>query len=293
MFQYLRACRVGSWFGWLFCFGLGVIILEFPRLEHAVITFIAFLLITACIFILNQYFDRNVDQENMVKADLPIASGRITPQRALILSFSLITLGLTLVFTIDLYLFLLFLIYLGLWTAYSAPPFRLKAVPGVDFIVSGLGAGLLPFCMGLGVSHQLSGNVSTIMLVAIPLMLIHSGGHIIQAVGDYEADCKMGIHTFAVKYGKKRGSIVAGCMILIAALLPIVYAALSFFSFIHLLLLFILFPLSIPVAMRYACALNNPSTQCVDSLQKTARKFGAIVLAAIWVYVLLIKIAVF
>lgn len=293
MFQYFRACRVDSWLGWVFSFGLGSVLFDLAPFERGVIVFIAFSLVTASVFVLNQYFDREVDRKNRVKSCLPVASGRMTPRKALIFSLSLSILGLTLVFIVDLHLSLLFLVYLGLWTAYSAPPFKLKAVPVADFVVSGLGAGLLPFFMGLGVIHHLSASVSSIILAVTPLILIHSGCHIIQAVGDYEADSKTGINTFAVRYGKKKGVIVAGFMLLTAFFSPFVYSAFGLLSYKHLLLFFIFLPLSIPVAMRYADLFKKPSTRNVVNLQKIARKYGTIALAVVWAYILFVKIAGF
>ena len=50
----------------------------------------------------------------------------------------------------------MFLVYLAVWIAYSIPSFRLKSVPIIDFIVSGIGAGLLPFLIGVAASSQLN-----------------------------------------------------------------------------------------------------------------------------------------
>jgi len=153
---YLRAVRVGSWIGWLFNFGLGSILFAFPPVGRALVVSFAFSLATASIFVLNQYFDREADRENEAKAVLPVASGRITPRGSLVFSFSLASLCLTSVWMADASLIPLFLVYLGLGMAYSAPLPHFKTVPIVDFVVSGIGAGLLPFIMGLEVSHQLT-----------------------------------------------------------------------------------------------------------------------------------------
>lgn len=287
--EYFKACRVESWFGWIFNFGLGSVLLNLPSFESVVVVFFAFLLATASIFVLNQYFDREADRKNEAKSALPVSSGRITPRRALIFSFSLVALSFVLVLTDDARLSPLLFVYLGLCTAYSAPPLRLKTVPIADFVVSGIGAGLLPFLIGLGASQQLSAGVSCILLSAMPLILFHSGSHIVQAVGDYEADQKTHVRTFVVRYGRKRGVLVAGFMFLTAVLLPFMYSALGMLSPRHLLLFFILLPLSISIGMRYVDLLRNPSTKNVFELHKTARKYGAVALAILWSYILLTK----
>jgi len=293
MFQYFEAARVGSWLGWVFNFGFGSVLFGVLRFERTVIVLFAFSLATASVFVLNQYFDREADLENEVKLNLPVASGRITPRRTLIFSLLLVISCLILVFMANVHVLPLFIIYLGLWTAYSTPPFRLKSVPVADFVISGIGAGFLPFLMGCGLTDKLIANISSIMLGAMPLMLIQCGGHIIQAVGDYEADRKIGVHTFVVRYGRKRGVIVAGFMFLTASFSPVAYSAFGLLPYRHLFLFFILFPFSIPIIMRYADVLKSPSTKNVINIQKTTRNYGIIGVTVMWAYVLFVKIASF
>ena len=293
MFQYFEAARVGSWLGWIFNFGFGSILFGVSPFEITATVFFAFSLATASVFVLNQYFDREADRENEVKSNLPVASGRITPRRTLIFSFLLVISCLILVFIANVRVLPLFIVYLGLWTAYSTPPFRLKSVPVADFVISGVGAGFLPFLMGLGLSDKLIANIPSIMLGAVPLMLVHCGGHIIQAVGDYEADLKTGVRTFVVRHGRKKGVIVAGFTFLMASLSPFAYSAFGLLPYRHLFLFPIIFPLSIPIIMRYADVLKNPSTKNVINVQKTTRKYGIIGVTVIWAYALLAKTASF
>ena len=291
--EYFKVMRVGSWLGWVISFGFGSILLAFPSLERFLVVLFAFSFATASVFILNQYFDRKEDQENAFKSNLPVAAGRMTPRTALIFSFLLIVLCLVLVVSVDVNLLFLFFIYLVFGTVYSAPLFRLKNVPVADFLVSGVGGGFMPFLIGLELVDKLSSDISLIMLGVVPLMLIHCGGHIIQAVGDYEVDRKMGIHTFVVQYGRKKGVVVAGFMFLSACFSPLVYSAFGLLSYRHLVMFFILFPLSIPIIKRYVDVLKEPSTKNVIKMQKTATKYGIIGLTVILGYILLLKIAIF
>jgi 4-hydroxybenzoate polyprenyltransferase len=293
MFQYFEAARVGSWLGWVFNFVFGSILFGVSSFEITVMVLFAFSLATASVFVLNQYFDREADRENEVKSNLPVASGRITPRRTLIFSFLLVIACLVLVFIANVQVLPLFIVYLGLWTAYSTPPFRLKSVPVADFAISGVGAGFLPFLMGGGLSDKLISNIPLIMLGAMPLMLIQCGGHIIQAVGDYEADLKTRVHTFVVRFGRKKGVIAAGFMFLMASLSPFVYSAFGLLPCRHLFMYLILFPLSIPIIMRYTDVLKNPSTKNVTEIQKTTRKYGIIGVAVLCAYALLVKIVSF
>jgi len=293
LIEYFKVTRVGSWLGWVISFGFGSIFLGLPSLERFLVVLFAFSFATASVFVLNQYFDRKEDQENAFKSNLPVAAGRITPRTALIFSFLLIVLCLVLVVSVDVNLLSLFLIYLVFGTAYSAPLFRLKNVPVADFVVSGVGGGFMPFLMGLELTDKLSSDISLIMLGVVPLMLIHCGGHIIQAVGDYEVDRKMGVYTFVVRYGRKNGAIVAGFMFLLAGFSPLVYSVFGLLSYRHLFMFFIVFPLSIPIIKRYAAVLKKPSTKNVINMQKTATKYGIIGATVILGYILLVKIARF
>ena len=289
--QYLEIARIDNWLGWIFCFGFGSIFLGLPSPERFMAVFSAFLSATASVFILNQYFDREEDRRNILKSNLPVASGKIAPRAALALSLSLIVLCLLLVSIVAASLTTLFLLYLALWTAYSIPPFRLKSVPIVDFIASGIGAGLLPFLIGVGTSSQSNVSISLILISAIPLMLAHSSGHILQALGDYEADRKNGVQTIVVKYGRKKGIVVMGLLSLTTGLLPFVYAAFGLvLPSIYFPLFFLPLPFCMPIAKRYIITIKNPTTENVVSLQKAARKYGIIIIAVAGCYVLVGKI---
>jgi len=94
---YFKVVRIESWVGWIFSLGFGSIFLGLPPLERIITVMFAFSLATASIFILNQYFDREEDRENLIKSNLPIASGRIAPRTALVFSLLLIVFCLVLV----------------------------------------------------------------------------------------------------------------------------------------------------------------------------------------------------
>jgi len=183
----------------------------------------------------------------------------------------------------------LFLIYLALWTAYSAPPFRLKAVPILDFIVSGVGAGLLPFVIGMGTSRTLNISISVVLSGVLPFMLVHSGGHILQTLADYEADSKTGVQTFVVKYGREKGIFVVGLLSLITGLLPLLYISFGILPLGYVLLVFIPLPFCIPIAKRYVELLGDPSAKNVVNLQKTVIKYGIIIMFEVAAYILMLK----
>jgi len=289
--EFFRVMRVKSWLGWISSFGFGSIYISLPPFESFLAISFAFSFATASVFIINQYFDREEDRENAFKSILPVASGRMTPRTALIFSLLLTFLCLALVSFVDPNFLSLFLIYLAFGIAYSAPPLRLKNVLVVDFVVSGICAGFMPFLMGLNLTDGLSSDIPSILLGVVPLILVHCGGHIIQAVGDYEVDRKMEVHTFVVKCGKKNGAIVAGFMFLLAFFSPLVYSVFGLLPYRHLLLFFVLSPLSLPIIKRYTAVLREPSTKNVVNLQKTATRYGIIGVTVAMGYMLLLKTA--
>ena len=87
------------------------------------------------------------------------------------------------------------------------------------------------------------------------------------------------------------GVIVAGFMFLIAGFSPFVYSAFGLLPYRHLFLFFVLFPLTVPIIMRYADVLKNPSTKKVIIMQKTTREYVIIGVTVILAYILLAKIA--
>jgi 4-hydroxybenzoate polyprenyltransferase len=161
----------------------------------------------------------------------------------------------------------------------------------MDFIASGIGAGLLPFLIGVGTSSQSNVNISLVLASVIPLILAHSSGHILQALGDYEADSKNGVRTFVVKHGRKKGVIVMGLLSLITGLLPFIYASLGLpVPFLYFPLFFLPLPFCIPIAKCYIITIKDPSTENVVSLQNTTRRYGIIIMVVVGAYVLAGKI---
>src|SRR4030043_375558 len=147
---YLRALRWRSWIGWLFIFGLGSTLFVIPPYNVLPIS-ISFSLVTGAIFVLNQYFDRRSDKANPQKRDLPVAAGQLTPNQSSVLFVSLFALGLLVTAAVDYTLLFLFVTYIGVGIVYSAPPISFKKRPVLDLLVVGIGAGILPFLIGLQV----------------------------------------------------------------------------------------------------------------------------------------------
>lgn len=299
--SYMRLLRLDSWVGWLFNFALGCILsFELPPINRFVLFSLSLVSATIGIFILNQYFDRRTDRLNQLKRLLPIASGDISPRKAIFFFFLLIALSIYLVILTHINVFSLFLAYLGLWICYSMPPLRLKSRPIFDLIVAGVGSGALPFILGLQTSNQLTLDISLpwvrrryqdALFCVIPLLLLQSAKHIYQAVGDYEADSIGHVHTFVVRYGKKTSMKVAELFIVVGAVLPIFYLGLFLTDFLHWYLIFL--TCSVPGMVYVLNLLRKPSKDNIHQLQQISRKIGPVILVVVLIYACLIRIMIF
>lgn len=297
---YVGILRFSSWQLWLLYFALGSILFAVPQIDRFIPFLFSFIFATAGAFVLNQYFDRDVDKSNNLKRNLPIASGHVSPRMAILVFSLLYILSLSFVLFTDSSLLPLFLVYIFLWIAYSTPPFSLKKRPIIDILTSGIGSGVVPFIIGLQVSRQLTLEFSSpwiirhyqdIFLAAVPLFLIQCSGHILQAVGDYEPDLTENVTTFSVKYGKITSLRVSKCFLIITPILPMFYDFFNLSStpFLHwYLIVFIgLFPCLLYLIWR----LGDASENRLNTLRTISRRVGTLALVAIWLYVLLIRIS--
>lgn len=297
---YLRALRWRSWIGWLFFFGLGCTLFAIPTYNVLPIM-ISFSLVTGAIFVLNQYFDRNSDKTNPQKKDLPVAAGELTPNQSSILFISLFAIGLLVTAATDYTLLFLFVVYIGVGIAYSAPPIHFKKRPVLDLLAVGIGAGILPFLIGLQASNQLTFDYSLpwiwrryidTFLCIIPLFLFQVAAHIFQAIGDYDADKGEKITTFVVKYGKERSAKIGVFFSLLSLVIPIVYGTiLSFatkFVYWYLLLLVFFTPLIIYLTRLSA----NPTSKNMGRLLSVSHRFTPILLLVLYLCALILRVCI-
>ena len=286
---YYRICRLESWTSWIFSFVLGSILFSLPSPERFITVSLAFMLATASIFVINQYFDREADKHNDVKKRLPLVSGSLSPRESILFFALLVSSSLVLVLLTDVLLLPPFIFYLGLGMAYSAPFPNLKTVPIADFTVSAVGAGFLPFYIGLATSRLSAVNILPMLLISMPLMAFHSGGHLVQALGDYSADMDFGLNTFPVKYGQKKAAFLTVFFFFLASLSPFIYLLLGMIQPVHFAIAVVLIPLSMPILIRFIELCKQPSEEHAMNLQKTVKKIGVFGLVIILAYILAVR----
>jgi 4-hydroxybenzoate polyprenyltransferase len=296
---YVKLLRFDSWQVWFFNFLLGCILFGLPPLDRFIVILVAFLLAASAVFILNQYFDYENDRANNLKKDLPIASGDVSPRTALTLFFVFTSVSLASAFLTDLSVFLLLVAFMLLGIGYSTPPFCFKSRPGLDVIVCGVGAGILPFLMGVQTAPLLTlqfefpwvvRRYQDVLLTALPIFLVQCAGQIYQVVGDYEADALAKINTFAVKYGKKTALRFATISLLITISLPIIYELLNLSLTPFLGWYLIAFACLVPCLLYFMKRTQDASEKTFRKLRNIARRAGAGILLILILYVLLVRL---
>jgi len=296
---YVRLLRFDSWQVWLFNFLLGCILFELPQIGRFIVVLVSFSLATSAIFILNQYIDRENDRANNLKKDLPIASGEVSPRMGLILFFAFTLISLTSVFLTDISVFLLLLALMLLGIGYSTPPFCFKSRPGLDVIVCGIGAGILPFFIGVQTAPLLTlqfefpwmvRRYQDALFTALPIFLIQCAGQIYQVVGDYQADAVAKINTFAVKYGKKTALRFATISLLITISLPIIYELFNLSLTPFLSWYLIAFVFLVPCLLYFMKRTQDASEKNFGKLRDIARRAGTGILLILILYVLIVRL---
>ena len=296
---YIKLMRFDSWQVWLFNFLLGCILFGLPPVNRFIIVLVSFSLATSSIFILNQYFDQEYDKANNLKKDLPMASGDVSPRMGLTLFFSFTAISLASAFLTDLSIFLLLLVFMLLGIGYSTPPISFKSRPGLDVIVCGIGAGVLPFLIGVQTLPLLTlqfefpwivRRYQDVLFTALPIFLVQCAGQIYQVVGDYEADATAKISTFAVKYGRKTALRFAAASLLITVSLPIAYELLNLSLTPFLSWYLIAFACLVPCLLYFIKRTQDASEKNFKKLRELSRRAGAIILLILISYVLIVRL---
>ena len=296
---YVRLLRFDSWQVWLFNFLLGCILFELPSISRFIIVLVSFALATSAVFILNQYFDLENDKANTLKKDLPMASGDVSPKMGLTLFFVFTAVSLTSAFLTDISVFLLLVALMLLGIGYSTPPVCFKSRPGLDVIVCGVGAGILPFFIGVQTAPLLTlqfefpwmvRRYQDALFTALPIFLVQCAGQIYQVVGDYRADASAKINTFAVKYGRKTALRFAATSLLVTVSLPIIYELLNLSLTPFLSWYMVAFVCLVPCLLYFLKRTQDASEKNFQKLRNISRRVGAVILLILILYVLIVRI---
>jgi 4-hydroxybenzoate polyprenyltransferase len=296
---YVRLLRFDSWQVWLFNFLLGCILFELPSISRFIVVLVSFSLATSAVFILNQYFDLENDRANNLKKDLPMASGDVSPKMGLTLFFVFTAVSLTSAFLTDISVFLLLVALMLLGIGYSTPPVCFKSRPGLDVIVCGVGAGIVPFFIGVQTAPLLTlqfefpwmvRRYQDVLFTALPIFLVQCAGQIYQVVGDYRADVSAEINTFAVKYGRRTALRFAATSLLVTISLPIIYELLNLSLTPFLGWYLVAFVCLVPCLLYFLKRTQDASEKNFQKLRNISRRAGAVILLILILYVLIVRI---
>lgn len=225
--DYLRMLRIGDWIRFYPIAPLaGAFLAGGGPYQIALVTAI-YLGIIAYAFAINNCFDMDIDRlnpEKMYSGKNPMARGTVSTRGAAIEMLMLC--GGATVLSVQiredgLIGLILVLINIVLFTAYSAPPLRLKERPLLDVVTHGLMFGAVPVLAGAYMVSTEAG--SAVQAMSVLAFLVGCEALVAHQVVDYDLD--MGsTRTTVLAIGKWRGIIL---LVVLALLSVIVLLAAS------------------------------------------------------------------
>jgi|TARA_B100001939_G_scaffold26645_1_gene21514 4-hydroxybenzoate polyprenyltransferase len=136
---YLKLIRANNWIKNLFIllplFFSGELF-NLTKLSNTILVIIGFSLVTSFVYIINDIFDINFDKNHQEKRFRPIASGRISIKKSVVIGSLLLFIGFSVLLLCSWNAFLISIIYVGLNLLYSA---KLKHVSVIDFVIVAVG----------------------------------------------------------------------------------------------------------------------------------------------------------
>jgi 4-hydroxybenzoate polyprenyltransferase len=190
-----------------FLVGVAVATQEYSSfLRYDVWLYFLFFLLPANFFLygINDYFDQETDSINPKKHDKEIVVSGSTQRSQLVKMFAVlgILFAAALVVQQNIYAQVVLLIFFLLSFFYSAPPFRFKARPFLDFISNVLY--ILPGVFGYIYITSYLPNILDICMLALWAWAMH----LFSAIPDIKPDKQAGIQTTAVVLGKKHALLL-------------------------------------------------------------------------------------
>ena len=146
MLKYLRLIRCKDWIKNLFIFipaFFGKVIFSKSVIQDSLLGFVAFSFVASSIYILNDIRDIKFDKLHPQKSKRPIASGKVSKERAIYLMLVLLSVSIVLSLNLSVEFSMLLLLYLVLNIFYSL---GLKNISLLDVFIIAIGFVLRVFC---------------------------------------------------------------------------------------------------------------------------------------------------
>jgi 4-hydroxybenzoate polyprenyltransferase len=135
----LRQLRPKQWTKNLLIFAALIFsynIISFENVGRSILGFFLFSFVAGCVYILNDYVDREADRNHPKKKYRPMASGALNPQLALSFGAVLLLTSISLAYLLNPLFMVLLLVYFALNVSYS---FKLKHVVIIDVMIIAAG----------------------------------------------------------------------------------------------------------------------------------------------------------
>jgi 4-hydroxybenzoate polyprenyltransferase len=186
--------------------------------------YLLFFLLTAFGFMINDYYDQEMDKLSGKKTSLTL--NIISKDKLLLLAYSFLSTSMLIAYFLSSSTIWIFGIIAFLVWSYSAPPFRFKTSSWLEFPVVILGYGPLNFvytATTIGYS-----NTSVIFLYFIFTFLVIGQSQLNNCLKDFEGDKKSKSKNLAQKLGFKKAFLLRKIIrLLIPVILIIIYFVLS------------------------------------------------------------------
>lgn len=215
VFSYVLHMRPAEWpimaghtaLGYVLAVGIGGVLRGAALPEALLALFVWVICLNGGTLAINSVFDKDEGDIGYLIAPPPL------PTHLLAFSLGLLTIGQVLAFGLPPAFRLAYAICFVLSILYSVPPFRFKAVAGVDWLINMWGFGTLtPFAAWAATGRPLDAGHALVLLAFCPLF---AGLYPLTQLYQLEEDRRRGDRTLALLLGLRTSLIVAiGCAVL-------------------------------------------------------------------------------
>ncbi len=189
--------HIFAW-SWLYSVSLLIVAGGFPPVWPSILSIFSVIFVVSSVYFYNDIIDREMDNENILKKNRPIASGQIKKRDAETIAYLLGSLGLAFAWFVNIFSFSFISLFFIIFFIYSYPKIRLKTrFLGKDFTLF-IGMPLLSLAANYAVSNTLS------VLAFYNSMLISifalTAGPVINESSDIIEDKKHGVKSLSTMW---------------------------------------------------------------------------------------------
>lgn len=187
-------------FGWTWTLALSLLIVGngFPPIKPTLLIFFAMIFVVSSVYIFNDIVDVDMDRENKIKKDRPIASGQVKKSDAEKIVYLLGFVGLAISWLVNISSFIFILIFYILFYSYSDPTIRLKTRFLAKDLTLFIAAPLLCLAANYAISNEFS--ILAFSSSILSAFYILTTGPIISESTDIVEDKKYGVKSISTMF---------------------------------------------------------------------------------------------